>query len=498
MANSHIYGDGSGNSGSNNSIYSNNNTTINCNHGGPNSPQNHAEVEQRGRIREPVEGTCTWVTGHPKYKDWLEKRTGLLWISADCQTDAIVCYFFFKDDSDEQRSATFALCAILHQIFVRRISLSGFTEEVDTLWDILVKAIAEGRAGDVICVVDALDECEEGTRAQLIRHITRLPASQTPDIPLKFLVTSRPYHEIAKELDSPETTIRLKGEEEINAITADVNRVIDEGIKNLENSEDDSPEEFTNIVSSAPRDLAELYTKILNKSRYPEKARRILNIVVAAVRPLTLQEMNAAFRMSRKHKSIKDLDNLSPGFDKTVKSWCGLFVRVIDSKIYLVHQTAREFLIKGSSLGRGNWQYTLFSKDCNFVSADICISYLSLEDFEKTRDTLIMQKYALLDYAASHWADHFRDSQARQMELFKFTRPICETSWLGQGAVVERLLEERGDVIARSRQYGTALDIAAQRKDEYMARMLLGRGVNANIGGKEYNIIQVKIPPSME
>lgn len=183
MANSSIRSDGSGNSSSYNTINSGNNTTINCNHGDTNSSQSHAEIlqclytskykEQRCRIREPVEGTCTWVTGHSKYKDWLGKKTGLLWLSADpgcgksviasflvkhleSQTDATVCYFFFKDDSDEQRNATFALCAILHQLFVQKISLSvfaqevfqakgkGFTEEVDTLWDILVKAVAEG------------------------------------------------------------------------------------------------------------------------------------------------------------------------------------------------------------------------------------------------------------------------------------------------------------------------------------------------------------------
>jgi hypothetical protein len=106
--------------------------------------------------------------------------------------------------------------------------------EVDTLWDILVTAVADGGCGDVICVLDALDECEEVTMARLIRHVTPLPASQASDTPLKFLVTSRPYHRIEKKLSSAATTIRLKGEKEIDAITADVNRVIDEGVTTLE------------------------------------------------------------------------------------------------------------------------------------------------------------------------------------------------------------------------------------------------------------------------
>ncbi|PWW74296.1 NACHT-ANK domain protein transcript variant 1 [Tuber magnatum] len=511
--------------------------------------------EHRRRVQKPVEGTCSWVMEHPKYKDWLEKKTsGLLWLSADpgcgksaiasflvghlqSRPDTIVCYFFFKDDSDEQRSAPFALCAILHHIFRKRerlIEFAGeafkargikFTQEIDTLWDILVKAVLEWGCGEVICVVDALDECEDGTLAPLIHHVTRLSGSQDLNIPLTLLVTSHPYHKIERDLGSPATTIRLKGEDELRAISMSVTRVIDDGIKNLESywgkpgelgylrnllessadrtflwvslvldvlkdSEDDSREELTNIASTAPCDLAGLYTKILDKSSYPDKARLILSIVIAATGPLTLREMNIAFKMGRGRKSIVDLGELPLGFDRTVKNLCGLFVRVIDSKIYLVHQTAWEFLLKGSSMGQGSWQYTLCPKYSSFVLADACISYLSLGGFENDPFTVdayanfecYRQKYAFLDYAAGFWAEHFRDSQDLQMELFEFTRLICETgskrfltwlqvywsnfqwmrgsSWFGQGAVVERLLEEGGDINARCKRYGTALNIA--------------------------------------
>ncbi|PWW75226.1 NACHT-ANK domain protein transcript variant 3 [Tuber magnatum] len=553
--------------------------------------------EQRKRVREAVEGTCT---EHPRYKDWLETKTsGLLWLSGDpgcgksviasflvkhlkTHSNATICYFFFKDDSDEQKNATFALCAILHQMFKKRNSLvrfaekefkansSKFAQEVDTLWNILVKAVAEGGCGDVICVVDALDECEERTQAQLMRLLANLSGSQSSDVALKLVVTSRPYHGIERGLGSGVTTIRLKGEDEIEAITADVARVIDEGIKDLESyweppgglgdlrgvlessadrtfiwvslvleilkgSEDGSPEEFANIASSAPRDLAELYTKILDKSRNHKKARRILDIVVAATRPLTLREMNIAFNISRDRRAIKDLRHPTPGFEKTLKNLCGHFVRVIDSKIYLVHQTAREFLIKGSSPGIGNWQYTLCHQDSHFALADICISYLALEEFEDDPQAIDAdgyvqgkavenydQKYGFLDYAARNWADHFRDSQHRQMELLEFTGRICEAgskrfqtwlqvywfhsqwwdccpqdwthlimaAWLGQRGVVEWLLEGGGDVGARYKRYGTVLNIAALRGDGDMTGALLQKNVKAYISGKEYNILR--------
>src|SRR5207302_3902858 len=140
----------------------------------------------------------------------------------------------------------------------------------------------------------------------------------------------------------------------------------------LKDSDDGSVEEFTDIISLTPRDLPEFYAKIIDKSSDPDKARRILHLVVGAARPLTVSEMHVAFRITRDPRSVRDLTGHHyRAFEKTVKSFCGLFVRIIDSKIYLVHQTARVFLIMGSFTGQGNWQYTFCPKDSNLILADI-------------------------------------------------------------------------------------------------------------------------------
>src|SRR5207302_10557530 len=102
--------------------------------------------------------------------------------------------------------------------------------------------------------------------------------------------------------------------------------------------------------------------------------------------------------------------------EATIKTLCGLFVRIVDSKVFLVHQTAREFLIKWHWPGRGEWQGSLDSRDSSFILADSCISYLALEDTENKVseiDTYSNDRlgevfdYALLDYAASTWTIHF-------------------------------------------------------------------------------------------
>ena len=53
------------------------------------------------------------------------------------------------------------------------------------------------------------------------------------------------------------------------------------------------------------------------------------------------------------HRSYDDLiQELEPEerFRVTLRDLCGLFVVIIDAKIYLLHQTAKEFLVQDNSL----------------------------------------------------------------------------------------------------------------------------------------------------
>jgi len=69
---------------------------------------------------------------------------------------------------------------------------------------------------------------------------------------------------------------------------------------------------------------------------------------------------------------------------------------------------------------------------------------------------------------------------------------LLVASWLGQVRIVEQLLDEGADINSRSKKYGTALNIAAARKDKDMTRMLLDRNARARLGGKEYSVLHMK------
>jgi len=71
-----------------------------------------------------------------------------------------------------------------------------------------------------------------------------------------------------------------------------------------------------------------------------------LQVVCAATRPLSVAETFIAISIDEDDRLVKDLDVKSEDFSKKmIRNLCGLFVSVIDGRDYLLHQTAKEFLM---------------------------------------------------------------------------------------------------------------------------------------------------------
>lgn len=375
--------------------------------------------DRKNRNPKRADGTCEWFTAHGLFQNWQLETSALLWVSADpgCGKSVLArylvddvvppsatrttCYFFFKDDFDDQKVLEGALCCILHQLFYQKPALlsdeilGDFRKEgeqlftsFDKLWNILIRATSNCTHGEIICIIDALDECVDQTR--LAAALTKLHSKGQGVSTLKFLVTSRPYHHIQEgfqDLKDSQPTIHLSGEsqEEVDKIaleiTITIKQRIDELCKKLQLSLEEKQilqEEFaavnhrtylwTHLVFESIKDAAllskhdlrasirdlphtveEAYNKILRKSHDLAKARKILHIVVAADRPLRLEEMAAVLALRDSHRSHKDLEQDILSSDRlhiAIRKTCGLFVVIRNSEIFLLHQTAREFLVR--------------------------------------------------------------------------------------------------------------------------------------------------------
>ncbi|KAH7000503.1 ankyrin repeat-containing protein [Ilyonectria destructans] len=454
--------------------------------------------DRKNRNPPRVEGTCEWFTSHPHFRHWQEKEdSAFLWVSADpgCGKSVLarylvdeklqsttapktICYFFFKDDFDDQRSPESALCCIIRQIFIQRPEL--LTEDIvkvfqeggetifssfSSLWGILIGSTSGHSPGEIVCILDALDECEHIGRRVLMKALNTLYVTSAKKSGLRFLVTSRPYANIEKEFQTLKKecpTIHLSGEHEtvVDQISTEIDHVIKQRVKELGAEIQLQAEEVKMVeeeltananrtylwvylifdainkslhftrnglaatIHNLPKSVNEAYHNILSKSCDVDTTRKILHIIAAAERPLSLQEMAVALALEESHRSHSDLDpelEAEDRFKKRIRDVCGLFVAIVDSKVYLFHQTAREFLIQTTSPNAFGdvrlalqWQNSFSPMESNRILSEICIRYLSFADFENA--SAARKGHVFFHYAAQNWTGHFRAAKTKNRE----------------------------------------------------------------------------------
>ena len=504
-----------------------------------------------------------------------------------------VCYFFFKDGQEQRTRGDNALSALLHQLFenttliahaIPNFSRYGekLREEFTELWEILVKTAADPEAGDIICVLDALDECEEKARNQLIDELVQFfsleKSCQNPSLNFKFLVTSRPYDDLElkfEKLSGVSTYMRFDGDKKSQRIGQEINLVIDAKIphitggfdheerkhicnrlKAMENRTylwlfltidiiEKSPSNFRrksdieSLLSNLPANISDAYDRILKRSTDEAKARVLLALIVIAERPLSLKEANMALAIATRERSCRSQGDLElwpvESFGNTVQNWCGLFINVHDERLSLIHQTAREFLIKTSESAASpsrKWEGCLDMAAAHGTMSRICLNYLNFQDIDSIDESRKNECY-LLDYAATYWASHYKSQPA---ELAKSSQndamSLCNTSslrghwftiyhasdehwdplgdplgwtglgWTGLGIcsmlglanVAEGLIDEGADINAQSGHFGNALQAASIKGHDRVIKMLLDRGADVNAqGGHFCNALQAAL-----
>jgi ankyrin repeat protein len=282
------------------------------------------------------------------------------------------------------------------------------------------------------------------------------------------------------------------------------------------------------IGSPLPRTVDEAYERILDKSPDFENTKRLLHIIVAATRPLSTTEMQVALAIHQHDRSYKDLDLVrDKRFRRYIRDICGLFVTIIDLNVYLLHQTAREFLVEDRSRGdpynhQLKWKSSLLPRESHRILFEICASYLLFTEFDTSPpgDDELLQgvgHHVFLDYSATSWVVHFRasgiedsgaadlvlkicDSQARRCITWfrvywesvhgrtppEFTS-LMIVSYFGLDLVVQLLLDEGANVDAIDSDYGrTPLSWAAERGHEAVVRLLLDNGAAVDAVDNEY------------
>ncbi|KAF2996154.1 hypothetical protein E8E14_001165 [Neopestalotiopsis sp. 37M] len=385
-------------------------------------------VWQKDRNNVCTPDTGHWFFHHPEYEAF-QGSIGpqLLFVTAEAgggksttmrtlidntkktNEASLVAYFFFKDDNEKLRSYDDALSTILYQFFTQERGFIQLAKEAyrkygnairhhtREMWQILV-TIASKAERIVLCVLDALDECAQADRQQLIADLADVFHNTTqPTCQLRLIASSRPYQDenhAYAHLFTVRNTRRLPGEDaEVQYDIFEVirsqarelcqKRQLDQNVENMLveklSQQNNNTRSFLAvrmafelldshgrmhkgagertiriILADIPTRLGDQFDKMLERSHDSEHAWKLFCVILAARKRITVPEFKVIYCLTEATSSTiegvysyedLELPTNDEEFKKLVRSRCGLFITFLRNSVHLFHQTAREHLM---------------------------------------------------------------------------------------------------------------------------------------------------------
>jgi len=89
----------------------------------------------------------------------------------------------------------------------------------------------------------------------------------------------------------------------------------------------------------------------------------VLVILIKSKRPLTLTEFNTMLALKQTDRIKENFQpRLQFNISRRLKRICGPIMRIFNGRVYLIHQTAKEFLVKPAEIERitlQTWKHNL-------------------------------------------------------------------------------------------------------------------------------------------
>jgi ankyrin repeat protein len=188
-----------------------------------------------------------------------------------------------------------------------------------------------------------------------------------------------------------------------------------------------------NSLSILPATYEKAYEMTFNRIlKQPDTivdlSKRVLNWVLHAKRPLTMQELQHAIAIKSHCKSIDPESLESP---KVILSSCLGMVSLskVDGRVHIIHATARQFLESNEQLLSERPQYDI---------ARSCLRYLVFDELSSGPCELVedlqqrLIRMPFLDYCARAWGHHVRQFQKslwNDITDVLCVGTFCEASW---------------------------------------------------------------------
>ena len=325
-------------------------------------------------------------------------------------------FFACKDTDARRRTASNLLSGLIAQIVVylgaeeNRSSIlaplsethdrrAGKVDDSSDVWtwplllEIFVNLVTCGSFQSIICVIDALDECEAGTQRNSLLDCFEsvVKKGNQNGYCFRFLITSRSYHDLRFD-PLHARHIELDDEDNMNTdldvfIRAGVSKLlkkrpgykfhqsrvietlharadkmyllVDLLLHFLEENTDSSPEAVKKALLSLPSDVTGVYHRIWSRIK-PEdrnRAENLISWILLAFRSLSIEQIAAALTVRNAHTDDYNLEYyqcLKQILQEDLQRLFGPLLRFVmmestgEVRIELSHQTVKDYFLEST------------------------------------------------------------------------------------------------------------------------------------------------------
>ncbi|UKZ53220.1 hypothetical protein TrVGV298_007012 [Trichoderma virens] len=322
-----------------------------------------------------------WILDHSDFQKWRdEERSRLLWIKGDpgkgktmllCgivnelspqtrlqgrKANTLLSYFFYQAADERINSATAVLRGLIYLIVKQQpLLVSHIQEKYKDGREIFSNILEDASLERTYIIIDALDECV----TDLPKLLDFISTKSVLFSRVKWIVSSRNWPDIEDGLDSTTQQMRLCLELNEKSISAAVDAYIKHQVEWL------AQKKKYNAIT---KDAVHHHLSSNSNNTFLWVA-LILATVLLVYRPITLAELSSLVESPDDDPADAELIHKAIGF-------CGSFLTVKDSRVYVIHQSAKDYLSSKAvptifPSGSANVHGIIFSQSLQAMSATL-------------------------------------------------------------------------------------------------------------------------------
>lgn len=404
--------------------------------------------------------------------DHLRSMTQLV----DPNLTPLLSFFFCQGTDSRINNATSVLCGLIYLLVEQQQSLLSHVKkkydhagkklfEDENSWialsEIFINILQALRSNTVYLIVDALDECEIGL-PQLLDLIDQTSSLSKR---IKWIVSSRNRPDIERKLRVDVSRLRLSLELKENAecVSQAVDTYIRHSVSELSSIQDDEDLqqqiqekmhekangtflwvslvvkelrdveswEALDVIDEMPTDLKQVYARMMRqiqglKRDQPALCRMLLATITVAYRPLRLKELGTLSGLP------KQISEKLPSIIRIVEL-CSSFLTIRDESVYIIHQSAKDFLINDAF-------NSVFPDGDTSVHHSVLLSSLDILFEKLKRNIYDLSTFGSVDnpkppdpdplavagYSCVYWIDHACEAVFNYLDIISENGQVSE------------------------------------------------------------------------